>query len=82
MTYEEVSSIIGWEGVLVYENEIDNSGEKIQIKAYQWNYEDIYSTDITSIDSNRAGILNPYWTITLEFQDNLLVEQNFLNLKP
>ena len=45
MTYEEVSSIIGWEGVLIYEYEVDDSGESIQTQVYQWNYEDINSTD-------------------------------------
>lgn len=82
MTYEEVSSIIGWEGVLIYEYEVDDGGESIQTQVYQWNYEDINSTDTTSIFSERAGIINPYWNLTLEFQNDLLVDQTFSDLKP
>jgi hypothetical protein len=82
MSYEEVSSIIGWSGVLVYENEVKDEGEIIQTKVYQWDHEDVYSTDTTSINSERAGIINPYGTLTLEFQDNILVEKTFSDLKP
>jgi hypothetical protein len=82
MSYEEVSSIIGWSGVLIYENEVKDGGEIIQTKVYQWNYEDIYSTDTTSINSERAGIINPYGTLTLEFQDDILVDKTFSYLEP
>jgi hypothetical protein len=82
MSYEEVSSIIGWSGVLVYENEVKDGGKIIQTKVYQWNHEDVYSTDTTSINSERAGIINPYGTLTLEFQDDILVEKTFSDLKP
>lgn len=82
MSYKEVSSIIGWSGVLVYENEVKNGGEIIQTKVYQWNHEDVYSTDTTSINSERAGIINPYGTLTLEFQDDILVEKTFSDPKP
>ena len=82
MSYEEVSSIIGWSGVLVYENEVKDGGEIIQTKVYQWDHEDVYSTDTTSINSERTGIVNPYGTLTLEFKDNILVEKTFSDLKP
>jgi hypothetical protein len=81
MSYEEVSSIIGWDGVLLYENEIKNGGKIIQIKVYQWNKEDVYSIDSTSNNSERVGSSNLYWNITLEFQDNLLINKAFSNLK-
>ena len=77
MSYEEVSSIIGWSGVLVYENEVKDGGEIIQTKVYQWDHEDVYSTDTTSINAERTGIINPYGTLTLEFQDDILVEKTF-----
>ncbi|MBE9048329.1 hypothetical protein IQ255_28745 [Pleurocapsales cyanobacterium LEGE 10410] len=82
MTYEEVSSIIGWEGVLIYENEDNDGGKIIRTKVYQWNYDDIYSHNTVSADSARARIINPYKNLTLEFQDNILIEQTFSELKP
>jgi uncharacterized protein YeeX (DUF496 family) len=82
MSYEEVSSIVGWSGILIYENEVKDGREIIQTKVYQWDHKDISSTDTTSINSERAGIINPYGTLTLEFQDNILVETTFSDLKP
>ncbi len=82
MSYEEVSSIIGWSGILIYENEVKDGGEIIQTKVYQRDHEDVYSTDTTSINSERTGIINSYGTLTLEFQDDILVETTFSNPKP
>lgn len=82
MSYEEVRSIIGWDGVLIYENEVNNGEKMIQTKVYQWNNEDINSTDTTSINSAKAGMTNLYWNLTLEFQDNLLVDKTYSDLKP
>ena len=82
MSYEDVRSIIGWDGVLIYENEVSNGEELIQTRVFQWNYEDVYATDPTSINSDRAGIINPNWNLTLEFQNDLLIERAFSDLKP
>lgn len=82
MSYEEVRSIIGWDGVLLYENKVDNGEKMIQTKVYQWNKEDVYSTDSTSGTSNRLSNPNFYGNLTLEFQDNLLINKNFSDLKP
>ncbi len=78
MSYDEVRSIIGWDGVLIYTNEIDYGGRKIKEKIYQWNNQDIYSTNY---DPQRAGDLNPYWSVTLQFQDGALVGKTFYNLQ-
>lgn len=79
MSYEEVSSIIGWKGVLLYEYEYNNGLETIYTKVYQWN-----SGDLNSLNniSARGGVLNPYASITLEFQNDLLVDRPFPGLKP
>lgn len=82
MSYKEVTSIIGWEGVLIYDYEVDDGGEAIQTKVYQWNYEDVYEPNSTSGISERVGVINPYWNLTLKFQDDLLVDQTFSDLKP
>jgi hypothetical protein len=82
MSYEEVSSIIGWQGVLIDENEVENGGKIVKTKVYQWNYEDVYSTDTTSVNSERAGTINPYWNLTLEFQNDLLIDKTFSDLNP
>ena len=76
MSYDEVRSIIGWDGVLLYTNDIDYGGRKIKEKIYQWNNQDVYSTNY---DSQRAGDLNPYWSVTLQFQDDALVGKIFHN---
>ena len=82
MSYEEVSSIIGWKGVLIYENKINNGEEVIITKVYQWNYDDIYTNNNVSADFERSRIVNPDKNLTLEFQDNVLIEQTFSDLKP
>lgn len=76
MSYDEVRSIIGWDGVLLYTNDIDYGGRKIKEKIYQWNNQDVYSTNY---ESQRAGDLNPYWSVTLQFQDDALVGKIFHN---
>lgn len=74
MTYDEVRSIIGWDGVLVYTNNLDDGGRPIKEKVYQWNNQDIYSTNY---DPQRAGDINPYWSVTLQFQNDALVGKTF-----
>lgn len=81
MTYEEVSSIIGWKGVLIYESEVNNGGKIIRTEVYQWNYDDLYPNSTFSTDSE-TGLENLYKNMTLEFQDNVLTDSNFSNLKP
>lgn len=78
MSYDEVRSVIGWDGVLIYTNEFDYGGRVIKEKIYQWNNQDIYSRNY---DSQKAGDLNPYWSVTLQFQDDALVGKNFYNLQ-
>ena len=79
MSYEEVSSIIGWKGVLLYEYEYNDGLETVYTKVYQWNSGDLNS--LNSI-SARGGVLNPYASITLEFQNDLLVDRPFPGLQP
>ena len=69
MTYQEVSSIIGWEGILIYQDRVNIGGKAIETKVYQWN-------DVDSrIVSNRfSKEIDPYRNLTLEFQDDVLVE--------
>ena len=81
MSYQEVSSIIGWKGVLVYESEVDRGGEIIRTKVYQWNYDDLYSNSTLSANSE-TRLDNLYHNLTLEFQDNVLTDSNFSNPKP
>lgn len=76
MSYDEVRSIIGWDGVLLYTNDIDYGGRNIKEKIYQWNNEDVY---YSNNHSQRAGDLNPYWSVTLQFQDDALVGKIFHN---
>ena len=81
MTYEEVSSIIGWKGVLIYDSEVGNRGETVRTKVYQWNYEDFDPNNSFSISSERKwGDL--YKNLTLEFQDNILIDRTFTNSEP
>lgn len=82
MSYEEVRSIIGWDGVLLYENEVNHDERMIQTKVYQWNKEDVYSTNSSSATYNRLDNLNLYENITLEFQDNFLINKDFSDSKP
>ena len=78
MSYDEVRSIIGWDGVLIYTSDLDYGGGEIKEKIYQWNNQDVYSTNY---NSQRAGDLNPYWNVTLQFQDDALVGKSFYNLQ-
>ena len=78
MSYDQVRSIIGWDGVLIYTNDIDYGGRQIREKIYQWNNQDIYSTNY---DPQRAGDLNPYWSVTLQFQDDALVGKTFYHFQ-
>ncbi|MCX7592525.1 MAG: hypothetical protein N2235_01955 [Fischerella sp.] len=71
MSYDEVRAIIGWDGILIYQNDIDYAGGKIHEKIYQWNNQDIYSTDN-----------HPYWSVTLQFQNNILIQKASFNLEP
>ena len=71
MTYEEVSSIIGWQGVLIYQTQTNVGGKAIETKIYQWNDVD---ARIVSNRFGKDGIIDPYRNLTLEFQDDVLVE--------
>jgi hypothetical protein len=79
MTYAEVRAIIGWDGVLIYQNEINFAGGKIREKIYQWNNYDIYSSDN---ESQTVDDPNPYWSITLQFQNDILIHKASFNLNP
>ncbi|WP_341997701.1 hypothetical protein [Chlorogloeopsis sp. ULAP02] len=79
MTYAEVRSIIGWDGVLIYQNEINFAGGKIREKIYQWNNYGVYSTDN---ESQTIDDPNPYWSVTLQFQNDILIHKASFNLDP
>ncbi|MDZ8225345.1 hypothetical protein [Nostoc sp. ChiVER01] len=77
MSYDEVRSILGWDGILIYENNIDSPDGQIHEKIYQWNNQDVYLTDY---ESQRADI-NPYWSVTLRFQNDILINKASFNLQ-
>ncbi|MCC5629954.1 hypothetical protein LC613_18680 [Nostoc sphaeroides CHAB 2801] len=76
MSYDEVRSILGWDGILIYENNIDSPDGQIHEKIYQWNNQDVYLTDY---ESQRSDI-NPYWSFTLRFQNDILINKASFNL--
>ncbi|MEA5622287.1 hypothetical protein [Nostoc sp. UHCC 0251] len=78
MSYDEVRSIIGWDGILIYENNIDSADGLIHEKVYQWNDQDVYLSDRKS---QRADIINPYWSFTLRFQNDILINKASFNLQ-
>ena len=78
MSYDEVRSILGWDGVLIYKNDINYGDTHIDEKIYQWNNQDIYSTDYKY---QNVGEMNPYWSVTLQFQNNSLVGKTDYNLQ-
>ncbi|MCC5599360.1 hypothetical protein [Nostoc favosum] len=78
MSYDEVRSILGWDGILIYENNIDSADGQIHEKIYQWNNQDVYLTDY---ESQREDI-NPYWSVTLRFQNDILINKASFNLQP
>ncbi|QFS45681.1 hypothetical protein [Nostoc sphaeroides] len=75
MSYDEVRSILGWDGILIYENNIDSPDGQIHEKIYQWNNQDVYLTDY---ESQRSDI-NPYWSFTLRFQNDILINKASFN---
>ncbi|BBD67707.1 hypothetical protein NIES4072_49950 [Nostoc commune NIES-4072] len=77
MSYDEVRSILGWDGILIYENNIDSADGQIHEKIYQWNDQDVYLTDY---ESQRRDI-NPYWSVTLRFQNDILINKASFNLQ-
>ncbi|MCC5620829.1 hypothetical protein [Nostoc sp. CHAB 5715] len=77
MSYDEVRSILGWDGILIYENNIDSADGQIHEKIYQWNNQDVYLTDY---ESQREDI-NPYWSVTLRFQNDILINKASFNLQ-
>ena len=81
MTYDEVSSIIGWKGVLIYESKVNNGGKITRMQVYQWNYNDFYPNNTLS-DNSETGLRNLYKNFTLEFQNNILIDRTFTNSKP
>ena len=82
MTYEEVSSIIGWQGVLVYQTQVNLSGKAIETKVYQWNYDDVYSHTVPTNNFEKDRIIHPYQNLTLEFQNNILIELPVSRVEP
>lgn len=79
MSYDQVRSIIGWDGILIYENNIDSADGQIHEKFYQWNNQDVYLTDY---ESQRGDVINPYWSVTLRFQNDILINKASFNLQP
>lgn len=79
MSYDEVRNLIGWDGILIYEHEVDYSDTKIHEKIYQWSHQDIYAGEH---DLSNAGEINPYWSVTLQFQNDILINKSSLNLAP
>lgn len=79
MSYDQVRSIIGWDGILIYENNIDSADGQIHEKFYQWNNQDVYLTDY---ESQRGDVINPYWSVTLRFQNDILLNKASFNLQP
>lgn len=80
MTYEEVSSIIGWKGVLIYESEVNNGGKVIRTKVYQWNHDEL-NLNNTSLTSSDKKWRNLDRDLTLEFQDNILIDNTHSDLE-
>ncbi|MEO1378305.1 MAG: hypothetical protein AAFW70_29355 [Cyanobacteria bacterium J06635_10] len=71
MSYDEVRSILGWDGILIYKNDINYGDTHIDEKIYQWNND----------KSENVGEMNPYWSVTLQFQNNTLVGKTDYNLQ-
>jgi hypothetical protein len=79
MSYNEVRAIVGWDGILIYENDINTAQGQIREKVYQWNHEDIYDTQGTSQNPDNANL---YWSVTLQFQNDILIKKSSSNLQP
>ncbi|WP_231943095.1 hypothetical protein [Calothrix sp. NIES-3974] len=79
MSYDEVRNIIGWDGILIYEHEVNYSDTKIHEKIYQWSHQDISAGEHSL---SNAGEINPYWSVTLQFQNDILINKSSLNLAP
>jgi hypothetical protein len=77
MSYDQVRAIIGWDGILIYENDIDTAEGKIRETVYQWNNEDIYHNDDRYESIDPIGL---YWNVTLQFQNNILIQKSSFNL--
>ena len=77
MSYAEVESIIGWSGILIYENNDDRGGEVIQTKVYRWNSDHLHLNDVAldkPIDRDSIALDKD---IVLEFQNDVLIELSF-----
>ena len=59
--------------------DIHDGNTHINEQIYQWNNQDIYSTNYRY---QKAGDMNPYWSATLQFQNNKLVGKTDYNLQP
>jgi hypothetical protein len=79
MTYEQVIAIIGWDGVLIYDNNIDTADGKIHEQVYQWNNQGIYTSNN---NEQKLGDRSIYSSIKLRFQNDILVNKSFVILKP
>jgi len=77
MTYAEVSSILGWEGVLIYENNTDGGAETIETKVYRWNQGNVNLGNIVSDEGINKSNINHDESLILEFQNDILIELNF-----
>jgi hypothetical protein len=85
MSYEEVRAIIGWDGISIYENEIDGVNGKIREKTYQWSSEDVEATNYGSPTYDKPLEIdeqNLYWSVTLHFQNDVLINKTSVNLEP
>ena len=77
MSYAEVSSILGWSGILIYENIVEHGEEAIQIAVYSWNYDDVYfDNTVTDEEINNSKIYRDR-KLTVEFQNDIAVELDF-----
>lgn len=79
MSYDEVIAIIGWEGILIYQNDIDSAEGRIHEQVYQWSYQDVYGNDY---DYPESSYINLYWSVTLQFHNNILIKKASFNLQP
>ncbi|MEL6928498.1 MAG: hypothetical protein AAFO95_07680 [Cyanobacteria bacterium J06600_6] len=77
MSYAEVSSILGWEGILIYESSISDREEVIQTKVYRWNFDDLGLDNIAPDKPIGKKNTDPGENIILEFQNDILIELNF-----
>ena len=74
MSYAEVSSILGWPGILIYQNNVDDGGETIQTKVYRWNDNEAYLDNTTDYESINKVKISSNENLILKFQNDILIE--------